>query len=163
MLGGQHVPRPTRLVDLEPGLQFPACLQERLSTRTARTGDVFILLTENPVRVGGIEAIPPGTTVMGRVVRAERAAGAVDAAGLWLEFDELRTPDGRRHPIVSRTLTLDRAAAARADSEAAGSLGVSPNRGDIVLDPGIDLTVTLAQGARIAVESDAAGEPVSGP
>jgi len=74
-------------------------LEEKLSTRRNRNGDVFYaeLLTDVPVAHG--LAVPQGTQVVGRVTHSKRAGRIAGKAELKLEFDALQFRNGIRTPI----------------------------------------------------------------
>jgi len=74
-------------------------LEEKLSTRRNRNGDVFYaeILQDVPVAHG--LAVPQGTQVVGRVAHSRRAGRIAGKAELKLDFDALQFRNGIKAPI----------------------------------------------------------------
>lgn len=78
---------------------FRLRMNQRLSSETARAGDRFKTTVVTPVYAGGIEVVPAGSVVEGRVVSATPARSRGREGQIAVAFDALLLPDGTRHPI----------------------------------------------------------------
>jgi len=107
-----------------------------LSLRLATSAGSTTSLTGDPVRasvarsvvVGGLDVIPAGATVMGRVVRAVRAGHIKGRALIAIRFDRIDTA-GRRYAI--RTTLFEREAASHVKKDAL-SIGLPAAAGSII-------------------------------
>src|SRR5262245_23473419 len=77
-----------------------------LTSRTAHVGDRFAASVKSPVVVNGVEVIPAGSIVEGRVSQVTPARRLNRAGALAVEFDDLVLPSGSRVPLVGN-LTSD--------------------------------------------------------
>ncbi|HYP29309.1 MAG TPA: hypothetical protein VE262_21540 [Blastocatellia bacterium] len=78
---------------------FRLRMNQRLSSETARAGDRFKTTVVTPVYVGGIEVVPAGSTIEGRVVSATPARSRGREGQIAVAFDALLLPDGTKHAI----------------------------------------------------------------
>jgi hypothetical protein len=78
---------------------FRLRMNQRLSSETARAGDRFKTTVVTPVYAGGIEVVPAGSIIEGRVVSATPARSRGREGQMAVAFDALLLPDGTRHPI----------------------------------------------------------------
>jgi len=74
-------------------------MNERLSSETARVGDRFTTTVVDPVYAGGVEVIPAGSTITGRVTEVKRAARKSKAGILGVSFISLQLPTGLARAI----------------------------------------------------------------
>jgi hypothetical protein len=74
-------------------------LNNKLTSKTANVGDSFTTTVVDPVYVGGIEVVPAGSTLTGRITMVKRAARKSKAGALGADFVSIRTPAGRTYPI----------------------------------------------------------------
>ena len=81
-------------------------MNEQLSSETARPGDRFTTTVVDPVYAGGIEVIPAGSTVTGRVTEVQRAGRRSKAGSIGVTFISLRLPNGATHPINGSLTSL---------------------------------------------------------
>jgi hypothetical protein len=84
-----------------------------LSSETAVPGDVLVAETARPVRIEGVEAVPEGSRVSGRVTHAASAEQAAGRGELTLEIESVQPPDGGRFDVRTRPLGLRAPAASR--------------------------------------------------
>jgi len=87
-------------------------LNDPLSSKNAQVGSTFTSTVETPVYVRGVEVIPAGSTVTGRVTHVTRASRKSQAGSINVTFTSLALPDGARHPINASLTT-----SASADNE----------------------------------------------
>ena len=120
--GGRRPPGPPagaepRVVfTLPAGTTLRLALGTPLSSETAVTGDVLSAETTAPVRIEGLEAVPAGSRVTGRVSHAASAAQAAGRGEMTLEFDALVLSDGGRASIRARPLGLRAPASRKKDN-----------------------------------------------
>ncbi len=69
-------------------------MNERISSENARVGDTFTTTTVDPVYASGVEVIPAGSIIVGRVTEVKRAARKSKAGMLGVEFISLKLPNG---------------------------------------------------------------------
>ncbi len=87
-----------------------AQLRERRHRRRALGAD------HRPVRVEGVEAVPVGSRLTGRVTHAASAAQAAGRGEMTLEFDSLELAEGGRASIRARPLGLRAPASRKKDN-----------------------------------------------
>lgn len=69
-------------------------MNERITSETARVGDRFTTTTVDPVYASGVEVIPAGSIITGRVTQVKRASRQSKAGTLGVEFISLKLPNG---------------------------------------------------------------------
>ncbi len=97
---------PRVFVTLPAGTPLRLALEAPLSSETAVTGDSVSAETTSPVRIEGVEAVPAGSRLTGRVTHAAAAAMSAGRGEMTLEFDSLELPDGGSTPVRVRPLGL---------------------------------------------------------
>jgi serine/threonine-protein kinase len=97
---------PRVFIALPAGTRLRLALEAPLSSETAVTGDSVSAETTSPVRIEGVEAVPAGSRVTGRVTHAATAALSAGRGEMTLEFDSLEVPDGGSTPVRVRPLGL---------------------------------------------------------
>lgn len=81
-------------------------LNQELSSKTARVGDRFTTTVTEPVYAGaGVEVIPIGSTIGGRVTVVNKAQRR-KPGNLTVAFDSVQLPNGRRAAINGSLSTL---------------------------------------------------------
>ena len=80
------------------------------------TGDALSAETTSPVRIEGVEAVPAGSRLTGRVTHAASAAQSAGRGEMTLEFDSLELPGGGSIPVRARPLGLRAPASRKKDS-----------------------------------------------
>lgn len=75
-------------------------MNEELSSKTARVGDRFSAQVTEPVYGGssGVEVVPVGSTVWGRVTTVKRAARR-SPGNIAVSFNQVQLPNGTRYAI----------------------------------------------------------------
>ncbi|HKG23252.1 MAG TPA: hypothetical protein VKC34_15245, partial [Blastocatellia bacterium] len=96
---------------------FRLRLNQSLSSETARAGDRFKTTVVTPVYAGGIEVVPAGSIVEGRVTSAQPARSRGREGQMAVAFDALVLPDGTRHPIDGAMTELQDAKGGEIDEE----------------------------------------------
>ncbi|MBI3651439.1 MAG: hypothetical protein HY231_10510 [Acidobacteria bacterium] len=79
---------------------FRLRMNQTISSETARTGDKFTATVITPVYANGIEVVPAGSRVEGRVTSVVHARTRGREGQLALAFDTLILPDGTKKPLV---------------------------------------------------------------
>ncbi len=74
-------------------------MNEKLSSGTARAGDRFTTTVVDPVYAGGIEVIPAGSIINGRVTNVNRAGRKSKGGTMGVEFISVKMPNGAVYPI----------------------------------------------------------------
>lgn len=69
-------------------------MNQTITSETARIGDQFTTTTVDPIYAGGVEVIPAGSAVIGRVSSVTRAARKSKAGTMGVQFVSLRLPTG---------------------------------------------------------------------
>lgn len=83
------------------GTGIPIALANRVSTKNIQEGANIYGTTVIPVSDGKKIVIPAGTTVLGKVVTAERAGRVKGKAQLTISFQSLILPSGQKVPIYA--------------------------------------------------------------
>ena len=97
---------PRLLVTLPAGTVLHLALDAPLSSENAVTGDDFVAEMSRPVRVEGVEAVPGGSRVRGRVTHAASAEQAAGRGEMTLELESVELADGGRIAVRSKPLGL---------------------------------------------------------
>ncbi len=84
------------------GTRFLVSLQEVLSTKDDKAGKRFSVRTLEPLTTSDGSVLPAGAEVRGHIDKVQAAAKA-GRARMWLTFDDIQTPRGRR-PFVAELI-----------------------------------------------------------
>jgi len=112
----RRVRRPVRRVATKPVVIKPAVvyynvnagevlrvrMNQTISSETARVGDQFSTTVVDPVYARGVEVIPAGSIVSGRVTTIDRASRKSKSGSIGVHFIAVRLPTG-----ITRTLNGD--------------------------------------------------------
>jgi hypothetical protein len=77
-------------------------MNQTIASETAREGDQFTTTTVDPIYAGGVEVIPSGSSIIGRVTTVNRASRKSKAGTIGVHFVSLRLPTG-----ITRALNGD--------------------------------------------------------
>jgi hypothetical protein len=109
-------PAPPSYHTVGAGQTFRVRLNQELSSENARIGDRFTTTVVDPVYADGVEVIPAGSTITGRVsgvTRAERRkAGTIS-----VQFVSVQLPNGTARAINGSLTDLPQNAGGRGDNE----------------------------------------------
>ncbi len=86
------------------GTRFLVRLNDELRTDKIETNKKFKAKTLEPLRTADGLVLPPDAEILGHVSRYE-PAGVTGRARLWLTFDEIKTPTGKR-PLVADVVSV---------------------------------------------------------
>jgi hypothetical protein len=100
-----------------------------LSTKTAKTGDVFSAILEEPIRGDGWVVAASGAKMDGRIVEVDKGGRIKGKASLSIELTHLTTSDGQKIEIVTSPVTSEAAASKGKD---AAKVGVGAGAGAAV-------------------------------
>src|SRR5579884_2880807 len=79
------------------GTVIPVVLNEKVSTKNVQEGDPILFSLADDVRASGhrgIILIPRGSSVVGRVVRTDRAGHFIGRSMMDIRMEKIVTPDG---------------------------------------------------------------------
>ena len=74
-------------------------MNQTISSETARVGDQFSTTVVDPVYSGGVEVIPAGSIVSGRVTTVDRASRKSKSGSIGVHFVAVRLPTGISRPL----------------------------------------------------------------
>jgi len=83
-----------RYYTVSAGQTIRVRMNEKITSANARVGDTFTTTTVDPVYASGIEVIPSGSIIVGRVTEVKKAARKSKAGMLAVSFTSLRLPNG---------------------------------------------------------------------
>jgi hypothetical protein len=81
-------------------------MNEQISSESARIGDRFTTTTMIPIYVAGVEIIPAGSSITGRVTNVKRAQRRSEAGWLQVAFVSLQLPNGTTRAINGSLTSL---------------------------------------------------------
>lgn len=90
-------------VTVQEGTTLRITLNTSLSTRDTRQGDRFTASLREPIYVNGVEVIPFGTKIEGRVTQVQRPGHTHGVGKLDLAFDRIELPNGYDTALVAST------------------------------------------------------------
>lgn len=99
---------------------FTLRMNDSLTSKTARIGDRFRTTVMIPVYASGVEVVPAGSVVEGRVTAVSPARSRGRAGSIAVAFDNLILPDGTKRKIEG-SLTDVQGDAGEVDSESSVS------------------------------------------
>lgn len=82
-------------------------MNEQISSETARIGDRFTTTVMIPIYTRGVEVIPAGSTITGRVTNVKRAQRQSKAGWLSVAFISLQLPNGTTRSINGSLTALN--------------------------------------------------------
>ncbi|MGB9179021.1 MAG: hypothetical protein WCB68_07205 [Pyrinomonadaceae bacterium] len=94
-----------------------ARMNEQISSESARVGDRFTTTVVDPVYAGGVEVVPAGSTVTGRVTTVQRAQRKGKAGAIGVHFISLQLPNGTARAINGDLTNLSSDNGGNADNE----------------------------------------------
>ena len=129
-----------------------------LSTKTAKTGDAFSAVLEEPISVDGWVVAGQGAKVDGRVAEADKGGRVKGKASLSIELTGLTLADGRKVEIVTSPVSNEAAANRKKD---AAKVGVAAGAGAVIGGiagggSGAAIGALVGGGAGAAMRGDAA-------
>ncbi|MBM3783270.1 MAG: hypothetical protein FJW30_02865 [Acidobacteria bacterium] len=110
---------PARQVIIPAGTWVKARVDDRISSDTHRTGDIFNATLAQPIIVDGLVVARRGQTMEGRVTESVRAGRVRGESRLGVEMVEMALADGRQMPV--RTQLIESTAGGGEGRDAAGA------------------------------------------
>ena len=107
---------------------FRLRMNQTLNSRISRAGDRFQATVVTPVYASGVEVVPAGSIVEGRVISASPARTRGREGQLAVQFDSVVVPDGTRHQLDGALTELQDARAGKVDAESEVSGNSSDKR-----------------------------------
>lgn len=108
-----------RTINIPAGTWIKVRVDDRISSDSNRTGDVFTATLAQPVIVDGVVVARRGQTMEGRVTEAVRAGRVKGRSHLAIEMVEMALADGRQVPV--RTQLMESGAVSTKGRDAAGA------------------------------------------
>lgn len=107
---------------LDANQYFRLRMNQTVSSAQSHMGDRFKATVITPVYASGVEVVPAGSTVEGRVTRAIPARGRGREGQVAVAFDTLVLPDGKRYPLdgVMTEVQDDRGGEVDAENQVSG-------------------------------------------
>lgn len=99
-------------------------LDEKLSSKDAQVGSTFTSTVVTPAYVRGVEVIPAGSVVTGKVTHVNRASRKSEAGSINVTFTHLELPNGKHHPLNA---SLTTSASADNEGEVKGKASTKKN------------------------------------
>jgi hypothetical protein len=96
---------------------FRLRMNQTLNSRITRAGDRFQATVVTPVYASGVEVVPAGSIVEGRVISVAPARTRGREGQLAVQFDSVVVPDGTRHQLDGALTELQDARAGKVDAE----------------------------------------------
>ncbi len=96
---------------------FRLRMNQTLNSGTSRVGDRFQATVVTPVYASGVEVVPAGSIVEGRVVSVSPARTRGREGQLAVQFDSVVVPDGTKHQLEGTMTELQDARAGKVDAE----------------------------------------------
>lgn len=88
-------PRPEIIYyNVNSGQVIRVRMNQAITSETARVGDQFTTTVVDPVYAGGVEVIPAGSSITGRVTNVARASRKSQAGTIGVHFVSMRIPTG---------------------------------------------------------------------
>jgi hypothetical protein len=111
-----------RDVTIPAGTVLPVELTSSVASDSSNVEDPVRASLRRSVRVGGVEALPAGTALLGHVTSAERAGRVKGRARVVVRFTELDVPgDGGRHSIQTQAIARQAVATKKQDAAKIGA------------------------------------------
>ena len=153
-------PKP-RVARLDTGHMITVRTTRELSTKTAKTGDAFSAILEEPITSGSWTVAGAGAKVDGRVVESDSGGRVKGKANLTIELTALTLADGRRVELVTSPIGNEAAANKSGDAK---KIGVAAGAGAAVGaiaggGKGAAIGGLIGAGAGTAMKGDAAVIP----
>lgn len=110
-----------RQYTVEQGTKIRVRMNETISSKDAREGDVFSTNVTEPVySSNGVIVIPTGSQVLGRIDSVTKAKKGGDPGSIDVSFFEVKLPNGRTRAINGSLTSLD-SKTAKSDNEGTAS------------------------------------------
>ena len=87
-------PPPVVYYNVNAGQTIRVRMNQQITSETARVGDQFTTTVVEPVYANGVEVIPAGSIITGRVTTVDRASRKSKAGSMGVHFVSLRLPTG---------------------------------------------------------------------
>ncbi len=89
-----RTPPPMTYYTLNSGQVIRVRLNQTITSETARVGDQFTTTVVDPIYAAGLEVVPAGSSIVGRVRNVTRASRQSKAGTIEVHFVSLRLPTG---------------------------------------------------------------------
>jgi hypothetical protein len=96
---------------------FRLRMNQTLNSGTSRVGDRFQATVTTPVYASGVEVVPAGSIVEGRVISVSPARTRGREGQIAVQFDSVVVPDGTNHQLEGALTELQDTRAGKVDAE----------------------------------------------
>jgi hypothetical protein len=96
-----------RVAQLRAGDPIVVRTTRLLTTKTAKTGDAFSAILEQPIKSQGWIVADEGAKVAGRIVESDKGGRLKDRASISIELTSVTTADGRTVEIATSPVTQE--------------------------------------------------------
>lgn len=111
-----------REVTVPAGTVLSVELKSAVASDSSNVEDPVRATLKRGVRVGGVQALPPGTAVLGHVTEADRSARVKGRARIAFRFTQLDVPgEGGRHAIRTNVYAREAAGTKKQDAAKIGA------------------------------------------
>lgn len=108
---------PSNYYTIQTGQIIRVRMNEQISSETARIGDRFTTTVVDPVYAGGVEVIPAGSTIGGRVTNVNRASRKSQAGSIAVSFVSLHLPNGTTRAVNGSLTDMSANSGSNSDNE----------------------------------------------
>ena len=90
------------------GTTFNVKVNDEISTKTAKLGQIFAVNIDAPVVINGKELIQAGSEAIGQVTYVKPAARMANDAELEIKFTKVKLSNGQTVPMMGKIATVDK-------------------------------------------------------
>lgn len=105
---GMPAPLKGQVSVIPAGTSFNVKVNDEISSKTAKLGQIFVVNLSNPLVVNGKEIIPAGSEAVGQVTYVKPAARMATDAQLEVKFTKVKLPNGQIVPVMGKIATIDK-------------------------------------------------------
>ncbi len=87
------------------GTTLHSRLTQTISTRLNFQGDAFTTRVSEPLVINGVEVVPAGSTLEGRISWMQRPGRVKGAGAMQLTVEKISLPDGRSFPLAATLIS----------------------------------------------------------
>lgn len=101
---------------LKKGTQIRVRMDNEINSKVSSVGDTFTTTVSSPVIVRGVEVLPVGTIIEGRIISVKNASIGKRSGSLEVKFETLYLPGGVKRQIDAGLVILDKPRSSQAAS-----------------------------------------------
>jgi hypothetical protein len=93
---------------IQKGTKIRVRMDNEINSKVSSVGDTFTTTISAPVIIRGIEVLPVGTVIEGKVIRVKNASFAKSDGNFEVNFETLYLPNGVKRQIEASLVSLDK-------------------------------------------------------